>query len=66
MADRTGILWVSGENKNGCLGFADGKHRIIPQQHPFFMDKRLVDFSCGTGFSVVIVETFDLDKTEKD
>lgn len=31
MADRTGILWMSGENRNGCLGFSDSKHRILPQ-----------------------------------
>jgi hypothetical protein len=65
MVDNLNQLWVSGENKYGCLGTQDGKPRNKPSLVPFFDNKRIIDFACGDKFSVVIAETFDLTPEEE-
>ena len=47
-----------GDNEQGGLGFGDNKPRIVPAQLAFFDNKRIIDFTCGTGFSVIIAETY--------
>lgn len=66
MTDSQGQLWFGGENKNGCLGTNDGKNRIVPQLSNYFSDKRIVDMSCGNGFSVVVAETYDMVDEERN
>lgn len=63
--DEQGQLWGCGENVNGCLGVPDGRHRILPQKNEFFWDKRIVDFSCGKAFSVIIIESFEMTDKER-
>lgn len=64
MVDRTGMLWVSGENANGCLGTSDSKKRVHPQLNPHFDFRRIIDVACGNKFSVVIAESYDLSAEE--
>lgn len=58
--DKNGSLYSCGENETGALGFGDNKSRRSPILNPFFENKRVIDFSCGTGFTVIIAETFIL------
>ena len=64
MVDKQDLVWVCGDNSRGTLGVSDGKHRIIPARNMFFDKMRIIDFTCGDGFTVVIAETFTMTKEE--
>lgn len=62
MKDDKGSMYSCGENSQGNLGFGDNKNRRAPIQIPFFENKRVIDFTCGDGFTVVIAETYNMTR----
>lgn len=58
MADYESKLWVQGDNSHGALGITDLKFKSSPVMNLCFEDKRIIDFSCGDGFTVVIAEVY--------
>ena len=65
MQDEKKLLWVCGENVQGTLGTNDGKNRVVPARNAFFDKKRIIDFACGNGFSIVIAETFEMSEEQE-
>jgi len=65
MQDEKKLLWVCGENVQGTLGTNDGKNRVVPAQNAFFDKKRIIDFACGHGFSIVIAETCEMSEEQE-
>ena len=61
MLDNDNKIWALGDNTNGALGFMDTKFKPSPIMNSNFEDKRIIDFSCGDGFSVIIAEVFEFD-----
>lgn len=56
--DRFKQLYGWGEGTLGCLGFGDGRRKIMPLLLPFFEGKRIIDVGCGENFTVVIAEVY--------
>ena len=56
--DRFKQLYGWGEGNLGCLGFGDGRKKMMPIIIPFFEGKQIIDFDCGDNFSVVIAEVY--------
>ena len=54
--DRFKQLYGWGEGTLGCLGFGDGRKKMMPIILPFFEGKKIIDVGCGDNFSVVIAE----------
>ena len=54
--DREGQMFGWGEGEKGCLGYGDGRKRMMPTPMSFFENKRVIDVSCGDKFTVVIAE----------
>ena len=46
--------WGIGDK--GCLGYGDGRNRLVPTPMSFFENKRVIDVACGNKFTVVIAE----------
>ena len=65
MLDKLDILWVCGHNSQGCLGLGDDESRVTPVYHPFFENKRVIDFACGDKFTIVIAEVYDLTESQE-
>ena len=65
MLDKNDLLWVTGDNSSGGLGVGDEKNRIVPARNFFFDKMRIIDFTCGNGFSVVIAEVFNMTAEEE-
>lgn len=57
-------MWVCGDNSKGTLGVSDGKHRVVPARNMFFDKMRVIDFTCGDGFSVIIAEVYQITPEE--
>ena len=49
-------MWCWGEGDKGCLGYGDGRKRLMPTPMSFFENKRVIDVACGDKFTVVIAE----------
>jgi len=62
MLDSQNSFYSCGDNSFGNLGFDDIKNRRMPILNPFFDNKRIIDFACGNGFTVVIAETYNMSK----
>ena len=66
MVDSLGRLWGCGENEYGQLGVDDNQSKVSPMMNRFFVNKRIIDVSCGKGFTVVIAEVFNMNSAEED
>ena len=56
--DRFKQLYGWGEGTLGCLGFGDGRKKMMPILLPFFEGKKIIDVGCGDNFTVVIAEVY--------
>lgn len=65
MLDKLEVLWACGNNNNGCLGLGDDEARVAPAFISFFGNKRIIDFTCGDKFSVVIAEVYEMTPAEE-
>lgn len=62
--DSFGKLWTCGENKFGQLGNDETYVRRTPFLNRFFINRRIIDVTCGDGFTVVIAEDFNVTKEQ--